>query len=208
MKMQVGRSALAAAAILLSSCGDREQPENEMSGDAAVNDVAATNVVPDASPVTMPGATSRFTSVAEEDCRTVEETSEEGGFWRRRCPGVGDYAVETTEGDLRQNLALIGSDGARDSLDLGTLGSGFSEIGGTLEWRGPAGEPFRPRTLTLRFNLYRGMEAQERPTSYLAVARLEGGAPCIVARIAPGPQQSVEARRIADAETLPGCLGR
>ncbi len=202
---------IAPVLAVLAGCGGGEHAGNAVEVEArpaVVADEGAEEMNGSAAAPVVPAAVSRFTSVAVKDCRTVEQTDEEGGFYRGICPGAAGYTVELTEGDLRQNLTLITEDGRRHSLDLGTLGSGFSTVGDTIEWRAPAGAPFQPRTLTFRFNVYENVDPNEKPTSFLAVARLGGGKPCIVARIAPGPKQSDEARRIADAATLPECRAR
>ena len=200
----------AALLLTLSACGDRaaDPAPGNAADSAGERQSNATAPLPSPKPEILEKmeAASRFTSVKAQDCRTLEYTAEEAGFWRRACPGEGGYKVETTEGDLRQNMIVIAPDGKRTSLDLIRLiGSGFSEIGETLEWRGGAATPFRPRTLTLRYKVFEDPGQPSRATSYLAVAKLDG-TPCIVAKIRPGAAQSAEARRVADAQALPDCL--
>ena len=147
---------------------------------------------------------SAFTSLDLKQCRLIEENIDEGGYSRHDCPGHAGYRIELIESDLRQNIALIRPGGAKDEVDLAARigGGGFSEIGRTIEWRGA--DRAKPRTLTLRFNVNERPEPAVPPRSYLIVIRLAAPA-CPVAKVAPGPTQSTDARRIADATTLPAC---
>jgi hypothetical protein len=83
-------------------------------------------------------------------------------------------------------------------------GGGFSSLGPTIDWRGDAGQP--PRTMTVRFNVNEDPDPKVAARSYLVVIRLAAPA-CPVAAVPPGSGQSDRARAIADATTLPPCIG-
>lgn len=118
-------------------------------------------------------------------------------FVETHCPGPADWALRVTDSDARQNLIVAAPDGTRTSLDLSRVGGGgFSSLGETAEWRGPAGEPFTPDSLIVRY------QVAEQPypapeVSYLLAVDL-APRPCVVARVAPGPQQNAIARVRAD----------
>ena len=192
------------ALILLGGCGDGETQAPP--GDREIANVA-TPAPPSPAPAKAiaPDRRSVFTSLDLKQCRLVEENLDEGGYSRHDCPGHAGYRVELIESDLRQNIALIRPNGTKDELDLAARigGGGFSEIGKTIEWRGA--DRAKPRALTLRSNVNESPEPAVPPRSYLIVIRLTAPA-CPVAKVAPGPTQSADARRIADAETLPACL--
>ncbi len=152
------------------------------------------------------GAGGVTTSIDPAKCDLITRLTEEAGYSRHRCFGVAGYRVEVVESDLRQNLELIRPDGTTTSLNLPSLvaGGGFSSLSETAEWRGP--DPRRPRTLTVRYGVNEDPDPAVAPRSYLVVIRLASPA-CVVARIAPGPRQSEEARAVADGARLPECIG-
>ncbi len=153
-----------------------------------------------------PGAKSVFTSLDVTNCKLIERNVEEAGYSRHRCDGAAGYALELIESDLRQTMEVIRPGGKRESLDLSSLvaGGGFSSVGKTAEWRGS--DPAMPRTLTIRYGVNENPDPKVAPRSYLVVAKLASPA-CVVARVAPGPDQSGQARAISDADALPRCLG-
>ncbi len=161
---------------------------------------AATPVAP--SPAA-PTSGSAFTSLDPAKCRLVEKNEEEGGYFRYRCPATAGYVVDLVESDLRQSLD-VRKDGRVAGLALSSVaGNGaFNRLGRTIEWRGPQGGA--PRTLTVCSAVATGEGKADR--QYLVVVRLVPR-PCAVAVVAPGPDQSAQARIIADRVILPQCLG-
>lgn len=143
----------------------------------------------------VPEATGRYTSL--EGCELLELQRDEGGYSVHRCPGEAGYWLKRTEADGRQDLALAARDGREHGLNLpGMVGGGFSTLGPRVEWRGPGG---RPSAMIVRYAVVEDPAAPERPTSYLAVARLGPGAPCVIGKVPPGPGQNAAARRLAEA---------
>lgn len=181
---------------------------------APANDEASTNLPEAASPApepnaatpepAKPGRQSQFTALDEKSCSLVEQNKDEGGWWKRRCPGAAGYSVEWTESDLRQGLNLVAPGGKRTELPISTTVAkgAFNHLGPRLEWRGA--DPARPETLTMRVMVARNVEPQQADKSLLVVARLQP-TPCLVAVVDPGATQSDQARRIADGP-LPACL--
>ncbi len=117
------------------------------------------------------------------------------------CPGAGGFGVRIADSDARQTMTLVDPAGTQHRLATSRIGGGgFSAFGKTAEWRGDsvsaAGGGFDPDSLIVRYQV----AEQPHPaseTSYLLVVRLVRD-PCIVARIAPGPQQNDSARAAAD----------
>lgn len=142
------------------------------------------------------GRVSQYSALNASGCRLVEE-SDEGPYWRRRCPGVGGYAVDHTESDLRQGLAVIpASIGKPTSLELSSkvAKGAFNTLGNQIEWRGSAGKA--PDALILRVKVANGDGTADR--SLLAVAKL-APTPCLIGVVEPGAKQNVRARALADA---------
>ena len=202
--------ALAVAVAVLGAC-DRRAAGDEARSDAMVGNAAPAPAA--VNPAAMPkdvapaaGPLSVFTSLDVARCKLIERNDEEAGYARHLCAGTAGYRVEVTESDLRQDVALIRPDGRIDKLALNALtaSGGFSSLGKTAEWRGL--DPARPRTLTVRFGVNEDPDPKVAPRSYLVVIRLASPG-CVVARVSPGPQQSAQARAIADAASLPRCIG-
>lgn len=190
--------------LLLGAC--QQQPADEPIGQPSANEAAPVVAPPQTPAKPVDRKVSRFTTGGIEKCRLVDKNEEEGGYFRHRCPGVGGYDYEVVESDLRQNLVVIRPDGKRDDIALSPVagGGGFSVLGPTIEWRGDAGQP--PRTMTVRFNVNEDPDPNVPDRSYLVVIRLATLA-CPVAAVPPGPSQSDRARAVADAATLPTCIG-
>lgn len=137
----------------------------------------------------------RYTSVA--DCTMVHEQKDEMPYVEVRCEGPAGYALRISDFDARNDLTVVDPAGEATPLDLNRIGGGrFSSIGDTAEWRGPAGGPFVPDALIVRYNLA-DKTYPDPDTPYLLAIRLQPQ-PCVVAKIAPGPAQSTDARRAAD----------
>ena len=184
---------LVAAALGLVACA------SEVSG-AAAPDVPEAAAQQAAEPA--PGASGkadgrayRYTSLAE--CELVREERGEMPFVETLCPGPAGWALQVTDSDARQNLIVVPPDGREASLELSRIGGGgFSSLGPTAEWRGPAGEPFAPDSLIVRYRVAEKPHP-EPETAYLLAIDL-GPRACVVARVAPGPAQNDIARARAD----------
>ena len=207
MKSWSAISLLLAAAACSPTDGTEESPRaNSIDAGPAVAEVPS----PDMSAIPpvrqAPAATvSRFTTNALKTCRLVEKNEQEAGYYRYRCPGVGGFAYEVVESDLRQSLVIIAPDGTRDNLALSSVagGGGFSVLGTTYDWRGPTGAP--PHSLTVRFNVNENPDPAVPPRPYLIVIRLAAPS-CVVGVIPSGSGQNDSARAIADRAPLPPCV--
>src|SRR5437016_4630856 len=73
--------------------------------------------------------TSIYTSTSAKACRTIESHPDEAGWYRGRCKGVGGYALDLTEGDLRQSLDVITPAKKKFELNFTSFYSSFSAIG-------------------------------------------------------------------------------
>lgn len=186
--------------VLLSACGS--QPATEANGDGQVHAPQGAAAIP--SPVGIPPArVSRFTSLKSSNCKVLEEERDEGPFILLGCPGAGDYGLLLAASDGRENLMLESpgrtGKGQAASLDLSRGGSGgFSRVGETAEWRGPAAEVFKPDSLIVRFHVVETPDKPSKETAYLLAFALRDGRPCLIAKLAPGAGQSDAARRAVD----------
>ena len=118
-------------------------------------------------------------------------------FTETQCAGPDGWSLRIGDSDARQRLTVLQPTGHEAPLDTARIGGGgFSSFGRTAEWRGPAGPAFAPDALIVRYQV--AEQPQPAPeTAYLLAVRL-APEPCIVARIAPGPQQNALARAAAD----------
>ena len=150
-----------------------------------------------------PARQSRYTDLST--CKVVESQEDEGGFTRSSCMGLGGYTLEVFDDGARENIFVITPNGQKHSLQLPSrLGGGFNTLGNTIEWRGSVeGDTLRPSAMIVRAKVVEDPNQPERPTSYLLVVSLSGH-PCLVTKIAPGPNQNERARAAADGKLV--CL--
>lgn len=153
-------------------------------------------------------ARSRYSSLAAKACVfTPVAEADAGRGSSSLCPGVAGYRVRVEEGDTRVWIAVVAPDGQATQLDFpGVIGSGFSSLGDTAEWRFPAAGARAPQALIVRLNISENPERADVATSYLVIARLGPGKPCITAKVAPGKAQNEAARKAADAAPTAPCL--
>jgi len=145
-----------------------------------------------------------YTPLEFGKCKAISRNPDGDGSAVDLCPGVAGYALVLEEGDLRQNLQVIAPGGKKYSLELWTLiSSGFSSTGPRAEWR-MAGK--LPKALIVRYNASETPEDPSKITSYLAVAKIGPSGACLVARVKPGREMNLEARRISDRASGMKCL--
>jgi hypothetical protein len=161
------------ASSLLAACSG-EAP-NGSGGDVPRTPAAAHADAPARAPIAAPARPARvstFTQLTEAGCRVIDENTEEGPYWLRRCPGHAGWSIEWSESDLRQDLTLIAPSGVKSELGLtGTIANGaFNSIQPTIEWRGP--DALRPTALIVRMNVAAGPEGDRPDISRLVVVRL------------------------------------
>ncbi|WP_057882383.1 hypothetical protein [Tsuneonella troitsensis] len=181
-------------ALLAAACS--QEPESAVPDSAPSSSAGAAAAPPPAEPAltTVPGRAFRFTSL--EECRVVRQEVEEMPYTETLCPGPGGWAVRISDSDARQSMTLEGPYGAHTLPTSRISGGAFSSFGPTAEWRGDEQERFTPDSLIVRYNV--AEEPYPAPeTSYLLAVKL-GSAPCIVAKVAPGPGQNDSARKAAD----------
>ena len=190
--------AAAAGALALAACSSEAPAEPDPTATTpAATEVAAARPAEAAagSSGEADGRAWRHTSLA--GCEVVREEREEMPFVETLCPGPAGWALRVTESDARQNLIVMRPQGREASLDLSRIGGGgFSSVGPTAEWRGPAGAEFAPDSLIVRHSVAEA-PYPEPETSYLLAVDLDPR-PCVVARVAPGPAQNAIARARAD----------
>lgn len=138
-------------------------------------------------------AHSRYTALVGETCGAPVRQGQEGVSAHWSCEGTAGYGIVVHESDARMSIDVIAPDGQAHPLNLWWLAGGaFSDLAETAEWRMAGGDG--PVALIVR---YQALTDPERSTSYLVVARLVP-APCLVALVAPGPDQNLRARLEAD----------
>jgi hypothetical protein len=196
-------------ALCASGC-DRHRPAEAVAPETTRPSTPAPVVVePPPEATATPPATTRSSRYSElKDCRLIEAKPDEAGYRLSECSGPAGHALRVIESDGRFNVMVQVPGGSFTSLRLSELGGGaFSQLGERIEWRGTGeGEAFVPDRLVLRYAVAGDPANPDRDTSYLVPVSLAGKEPCVAALIKPGPGQSDEARRIADAAA--GCLAR
>lgn len=154
--------------------------------------------VPAAVPSASAGPAVSYRHSRLDGCRLLRSAPEEAGFFEHECPGEGGWRLRHVEADLRENLTLLPPDGGEHDLGLTALANGaFNSLGETVEWRGQAGEALKPHALIVRQSVMEDPDPAVPEVSYLLAVRL-APTPCVVARIAPGPDQNEQARIAAD----------
>ena len=153
--------------------------------------------------------TSVYTSLKGPQCKTLKQSSSEGGSYEGQCPGVARYKLLVQEGDLRQNIVVVTPSGKKQSLELwNVVGSSFSSLGDKAEWRMKgAGAKASPVALIVRYNVANPEDSTKKGTSWLAVVKIGSDAAqiCVTESIAPGADQNVKARQAADNSASKPC---
>lgn len=141
-----------------------------------------------------------YTSTRTGACRTIASDETGAGSYEGECPGVGGYKIRLIEGDIRQTINIITPAKKKFELNFWNFYSSFSSIGEKVEWRTKKNVPI---ALIARYNVSDPEESQ-KSTSYLVVSKIGPTQSCVIDFIPPGPQQNVEARKVADeAQTKP-----
>ena len=189
--------AIGGAVLALAACGSEVEPETV----ATLDNQVISNSVVDEEPV--PEIGSAYTMLGE--CLYSAPLSGEPATSQARCEGHAGYDIIVRRGDFRTGLALVAPEDEEMVVDLGPVTEGrVNSLGRTIEWRGAT--PDDPRVMIVRVDVASDEDPMAADNSFLAVVRLEGPA-CVIARVPPGPGQVVVARRFADREMLPECLG-
>lgn len=140
---------------------------------------------------------SHYTEIA--NCPIVERDPEGTGFQVTECEGLAEYRLRLVDSDARHNLIVIAPDSQVTDLGLLKLfGGAFSTLGTHVEWRGDRSKSqFHPTGMILRYDVFEHPERPKQPTSYLLAVSLKE-TPCVVAKVAPGGDQNVQARNRVD----------
>jgi hypothetical protein len=155
-----------------------------------------------------PGALrSVYTSLAARDCKTISR-HEEGSQSTQRCAGLGGYGLLVEDSDARMNVTVVAPGGKKYDLKYWqVVSTGFSRVGDKAEWRVKRqGKHDVPFALIVRVNTSEDAAHPEKPTSYLAVAKITPGQICVTDKIGPGANANEEARRAADKAASRPCI--
>ena len=145
-----------------------------------------------------------YTSLAEAECRLVEQ-DEESGATSSRCPGTAGHALLVHDFDARMTVDVVAPGGRTHRLRYsGVITSAFSSLGPRAEWRMRDGTPI---ALIVRVNVFEDPSVPDRATSYLAVAKITPREACVTDRIAPTtPNANEAARQAADRSASRPCM--
>lgn len=145
-----------------------------------------------------------YTSLAEADCRLVEQ-DEETGDTTSRCPGTAGYALLVHDWDARITVDIVAPGGRKHPLRYsGVITSNFSSLGPRAEWRMRGSKPI---ALIVRLNAFENPEIPDRATSYLTIAKITDRETCVTDRIQPTtPNANEAAQRAADQSASKPCM--
>lgn len=148
-----------------------------------------------------------YTDLNSKKCKTLEESTEDAGWYRGECAGVGGYKLQVTEGDLRQSIDVVAPNKKRFELDLiGKVSSGFSGVGDKAEWRVVRkGKKIVPQALIVRYSASENPEDSSKMTSYLVVAKITKTRICVTDVVKPGADANAAARKLADSSAAKQC---
>ena len=148
-----------------------------------------------------------YTSLAAEDCKTLESDEDEAGWYQGRCAGAAGYQLDLMEGDLRQTLTVLDPNGKEFPLELwATVSGGFSALGRTAEWRvRTSGGKTAPLALIVRYNVNEDPERPEKTTSYLVVTKITAKEICVTDVVEPVRKANEKARVLADKAADTAC---
>ena len=142
-----------------------------------------------------------YTSTKTSACRTISSNPDEGGSYEGECKGVGGYKIRLLEGDIRQTLNIITPSKKKFELNFWGFYGGFSSISEKIEWRTKGGEPV---ALIARFNVAENDDPRGN-RSYLMISKISRTMSCVTDTLLPGPNQNLEARKLADAALTKPC---
>lgn len=149
-----------------------------------------------------------YTTLKFKECEITPVPKSAMGDYEGKCPGIAGYTLLVSEGDMRQNLTVVTSQGAKHSLELwDVVSGGFSTVGPRAEWRmaNQKGK-LSPVALIVRYSASEDPEHPNKVNSYLAVSKITPTEICITDKISPGPKANEEARRAADSAATKPCL--
>lgn len=150
-----------------------------------------------------------YTSVAVEDCKTIEaswlEQEPEIDYYTGHCTGKDGYKVVISGGDIRYSLSLIYKG---TEVTLTNIGA-FHDMGSEkIEWRGSVNKDGKINSF---HSLIYRLSIADYATDYvenvdtLFVVRLKGANSCVIGTVKQSLDMNEQARAIADDQSLP-CL--
>ncbi len=148
-----------------------------------------------------------YTSLDGKNCKTLESSTEEAGWYLGECKGVGGFKLQISEGDIRQSIDVIAPNKKKHALDFQqNVSFAFSYVGAKAEWRVTrSGKSVTPFALIVRFNASENSEKPDKETSYLVVSKITKNDICVTNVVQPGANANEEARQLADASTNAPC---
>lgn len=146
--------------------------------------------------------TSVYTLLSEKACKTIESETEGAGWYVGRCPGMGGYKLELTEGDLRQSINVISPAGKKFELNFSQVSSAFSAVGTKAEWRV---KNKKPVALIIRYNVNDQSGEKPKDMSFLIVTKITADEVCITDVVEGAANQNLTARKLADESAGKPC---
>jgi hypothetical protein len=150
-------------------------------------------------------AASVYTSVAEDDCTTIDSSDSdpeaEIDYYTGHCRGKNGFIVQISGGDIRYSLSLLYKGKEIRFTQIGY----FHDMGSSkVEWRGLTnGDGSVTKFHSLIYRLKIDDYGQSRDT--LFVVRLNGLRSCLIGNVQQSAKMNEAARKIADDMTKP-CL--
>jgi len=141
---------------------------------------------------------SSYTKIDDAHCKTIHSETE-GYSSDARCESYANIAVHLSYMDGREDLLLTRNNRTYDLDFRDKVWSGFSEFGKTIEWRFPKENPTEPVAMISRY-ICGSYDEDGRNIHFhrLVVTKITDKEMCIVGWIAPGKEQNIKARKMAD----------
>ena len=153
-------------------------------------------------------ATSIYTDLSGNECRTIKEDKETGSSIQR-CPGVAGYHLLVADDDSRMSVSVVTPDNKEHPLDYwNVIAKSFSSLGKKAEWRVvKANGAIIPIALIVRVDASDQSNPESpKKRSYLAVAKIQAEQICVTDKIKPAKDANEAARRAADHAVNQPCL--
>ena len=153
-------------------------------------------------------ATSIYTDLSGNECRTIKEDKETGSSIQR-CPGVAGYHLIVADDDSRMSVSVVTPDNKEHPVDYwNVIAKSFSSLGKKAEWRVvKAKGAVTPIALIVRVDASDQTNLESPKTrSYLAVAKIHEGEICVTDKIKPAKNANEAARHAADDAINRPCL--
>ena len=142
-----------------------------------------------------------YSSLAADECRTVDVDKGMPGNYSGRCSGVGGFDLEVYLDDERNSVGVVLPSQKSIGLDFWSFFGNFSALGEKAEWRLKGKKPV---ALIVRLNVF-DQGDNKPPTSYLIISKISPTNACVTDIVKPSQNQNARAQSLADKAPTKPC---